>query len=248
MVVGSGFDMSDLTVILPCAGEGTRLSLPYPKEIHSIEKNKSLIDYSFDLFSNYGRRDVQFVITLNENKTELVKYLGRYKSRFNISFTFFNPAETEYTGSIKSAKHLFGEKNLVLLPDTFLKMKSSQDIVNLVSDSLNETGFTFFYKKENDHNMLRTKGSLSIDKNNLVQEYEDKPQEDLDNFNAFWTAFAFRKRVFDNCIEFMEKSTLKHRLLVGEIKNTPIYKSKAIEVEDYVDLGTWEQIYKFNRL
>ena len=240
--------MSDLTVILPCAGEGTRLSLPYPKEIHSIEKNKSLIDYSFDLFSNYGRRDVQFVITLNENKIELVKYLSRYKSRFNISFTFFNPAETEYTGSIKSAKHLFGEKNLVLLPDTFLKMKSSQDIVNLVSDSLNETGFTFFYKKENDHNMLRTKGSLSIDKNNLVQEYEDKPQEDLDNFNAFWTAFAFRKRVFDNCIEFMEKSTLKHRLLVGEIKNTPIYKSKAIEVEDYVDLGTWEQIYKFNRL
>ena len=227
--------MSDLTVILPCAGEGTRLSLPYPKEIHSIEKNKSLIDYSFDLFSNYGRRDVQFVITLNENKTELVKYLSRYKSRFNISFTFFNPAETEYTGSIKSAKHLFGEKNLVLLPDTFLKMKSSQDIVNLVSDSLNETGFTFFYKKENDHNMLRTKGSLSIDKNNLVQEYEDKPQEDLDNFNAFWTAFAFRKRDFDNCIEFMEKSTLKHRLLVGEIKNTPIYKSKAIEVEDYVD-------------
>ena len=240
--------MSDLTVILPCAGEGTRLSLPYPKEIHSIEKNKSLIDYSFDLFSNYGRRDVQFVITLNENKTELVKYLSRYKSRFDISFTFFNPAETEYTGSIKSAKHLFGEKNLVLLPDTFLKMKSSQDIVNLVSDSLNETGFTFFYKKENDHGMLRTKGSLSIDENNLVQEYEDKPQEDLNNFNAFWTAFAFRKRVFDNCIEFMEKSTLKHRLLVGEIKNTPIYKSKAIEVEDYVDLGTWEQIYKFNQL
>ena len=125
---------------------------------------------------------------------------------------------------------------------------SSQDIVNLVSDSLNETGFTFFYKKVKEHKMLRTKGSLSIDDNNLVQEYEDKPQEDLNKFNAFWTAFAFRKRVFDNCIEFMEKSTLKHRLLVGEIKNTNIYKSKAIEVEDYIDLGTWEQIYKFNQL
>ena len=240
--------MSNLTVILPCAGEGTRLSLPYPKEIHSLERNKSLIDYSFDLFSNYGRRDVQFVITLTEDKTDIIKYLSRYKTRFNISFTYFNPTETEYTGSIKSAKHLFGEKNLVLLPDTFLKLKSSQDIVNLVSDSLNETGFTFFYKKEKDHKMLRTKGSLSIDDNNLVQEYEDKPQEDLNKFNAFWTAFAFRKRVFDNCIEFMEKSTLKHRLLVGEIKNTSIYKSKAIQVEDYIDLGTWEQIYKFNQL
>ena len=236
--------MSDLTVILPCAGEGTRLSLPYPKEVHSIEKNKSLIDYSFDLFSNYGRRDVESVITLNENKTELVKYLSRYKSRFNISFTYFNPVETEYTGSIKSARHLFGEKNLVLLPDTFMKMKSSQDIVELVSESLNETGFTFFYKRESDPNMLKTKGALSI-VDDLVQEYEDKPQENQDSFNSFWTAFAFRKRVFNQCIEFMEKSTLNHRQMVGEIKNTPLYNSKAIEVEDYVDLGTWDQIYKW---
>lgn len=237
--------MSDLTVILPCAGEGTRLSLPYPKEIHSIEKNKSLIDYSFDLFSNYGRKDVEFVVTINENKTELVKYLSRYKTRFNISFTFFNPLETEYTGSIKSAKHLFGEKNLVLLPDTFMKLKSSGDIVKLVSNSLNETGFTFFFKRENDKDMLKTKGSLLIDGDNLVQEYEDKPQEDLERFNAFWTAFAFRKRVFDNCIEFMEKSTLNHRLMVDEIKNTSLYKSKAIEVDNYIDLGTWDQIYRF---
>ena len=147
-------------------------------------------------FSNYGRRDVEFVITLNENKTELVKYLSRYKSRYNISFTFFNPAETEYTGSIKSAKHLFGEKNLVLLPDTFMKLKSSQDIVNLVSDSLNETGFTFFFKREIDNDMLKTKGSLWIDENNLVQEYEDKPQEDINRFNAFWTAFAFPEREY----------------------------------------------------
>jgi NDP-sugar pyrophosphorylase family protein len=237
--------MSELTVILPCAGEGTRLSLSYPKEIFSIEKNKSLIDYTFDLFSNYGRRDVEFVITLNENKTDLVKYLSRYKHRYNVSFTYFNPTETEYTGSIKSAKHLFGEKNLVLLPDTYLKLKTSEDILKLVDNSLNETGFTFFYKKEQDPSMLKTKGALIISNDNQVLDYEDKPQENLDRFNAFWCSFAFRKRVFDSCIEFMEKSTLNHRLLVDEIKNTPIYNSKAIEVDQYIDLGTWEQIYKF---
>ena len=195
--------MSELTVILPCAGEGTRLSLPYPKEIFSIEKNKSLIDYTFDLFSNYGRRDVEFVITLNENKTDLVKYLSRYKHRYNVSFTYFNPTETEYTGSIKSAKHLFGEKNLVLLPDTYLKLKTSEDILKLVDNSLNETGFTFFYKKEQDPSMLKTKGALIISNDNQVLDYEDKPQENLDRFNAFWCSFAFRKRVFDSCIEFM---------------------------------------------
>ena len=140
---------------------------------------------------------------------------------------------------------MFGEKNIVLLPDTYLKLKESDDIIDLVDKSLNETGFTFFFKRESDGNMLRTKGSLSIDNDNLVEEYEDKPQEDLKRFNSFWTAFAFRKRVFDTCIEFMEKSTLNHRLLDNEIRNTPIYKSKAIEVKEYIDLGTWEQIYKF---
>ena len=172
---------------------------------------------NFDLFSNYGRRDVQFIVTLTEDKTDIIRYLSRYKSRFNISFTFFNPKETEYTGSIKSAKHLFGEKNIDLLPDTYLKLKESDDIIDLVDKSLNETGFTFFFKRESDNNMLRTKGSLSIDNDNLVEEYEDKPQEDLKKFNSFWTAFAFRKRVFDTCIEFMEKSTLNHRLLDNEI-------------------------------
>ena len=234
-----------ITVILPCAGEGTRLSLPYPKEIHSLEKNKSIIDYSFDLFSNYGRKDVQFIVTLTEDKTELVRYLSRYKTRFNISFTFFNPKESEYTGSIKSAKHLFGEKNIVLLPDTFLRLKDSDDILDLVDSSLNETGFTFFFKREESPEMLRTKGALIVDENNLIHDYEDHPEEVRDEFNAFWCSFAFRKRVFDNCIEFMEKSTLNHRFLVNEIRNTPIYKSKGIEVKQYVDLGTWEQVYKF---
>ena len=155
--------------------------------------------------------------------------------------------EKEYTGSIKSAKHLFGEKNLILLPDTYLKLKDKGDILEIVNDSLNETGFAFFYKKESDPNMLKTKGSLVVSDDNLVLDYEDKPQENLNKFNSFWCSFAFRKRVFDTCIEFMEKSTLNHRFLVGEIENTPIYKSKAIEVDEYVDLGTWEKIYEFTK-
>jgi NDP-sugar pyrophosphorylase family protein len=237
--------MSKLTVILPCAGEGSRLSLPYSKEIYSIEKNKCLIDYSFELFKNYGRKDVEFVVTINEKKLDLIKYLSKYRDRFNISFTFFNPNETEYTGSIKSAKHLFGEKNLVLLPDTFLKMKSHEDVVDLICASLFETGFTFFYKKESDQNMLKTKGSLLISDDGFVLDYNDKPETNFENYNAFWTAFAFRKRVFETCIEFMEKSTLRHKVLIDEIQKTPIYRSKAIEVNKYVDLGTWQEIYNF---
>jgi hypothetical protein len=40
----------------------------------------------------------------------------------------------------------------------------------------------------------------------------------------------------------MEKSTLKQKISIDEIKQTPIYNSKGIEVEDYIDLGTWKEI------
>ena len=43
-------------------------------------------------------------------------------------------------------------------------------------------------------------------------------------------------------MKFREKYTLQQKEDIGEIQTTPIYNSKAIDVEDYVDLGTWEEI------
>jgi NDP-sugar pyrophosphorylase family protein len=236
--------MSKLTVIMPAAGEGTRLNLPYPKEILRLDKEQALIDYSFDFFRDYGRKDVEFVVIVNESKTEIVEYLAKYKDRYNISFTYQNPHEFEYTGAIKSAKHLFGEHNVILLPDTIMKLPANIDLVTAVEESLTETGFTFFYKEETNPDMLKTKGAINIDANGKVVMYEDKPESNHERFNAFWCSFAFRRRAFDECIAFMEKSTLKQRVNVDEIKGTPIFQSKGIKVDDYTDLGTWPEIRK----
>jgi UTP-glucose-1-phosphate uridylyltransferase len=237
--------MSKLTVIIPAAGVGSRLRLPYSKEILRVSEDKSLIDFSFDFFKDYGRKDVEFVLVINENKLDVVKYLSKYKDRFNISFTFQNPNEQEYTGAIKSAKHLFGEHNVILLPDTLMKLSLGVDLFKSIESSLTETGFTFFYKKETNHNMLKTKGALFINENNIIEMYEDKPQERLERFNAYWCSFAFRKRAFDQSMTFMEKSTLRQRVFVDEIKTTPLYLSKGIEVEDYTDLGTWHELNRY---
>lgn len=236
--------MTPLTVILPAAGKGTRLNLPYPKEILRLDKEQALIDYCFDFFRDYGRKDVQFVVVINEDKTGIVEYLAKYKERFNISFTYQNPFEFEYTGAIKSAKHMFGEHNVILLPDTIMKLPPNTDLIVAIENCLVETGFAFFYKRENNEDMLRTKGCIALNEKGLVTLYEDKPERNLDRFNAFWCSFAFRKRAFDSAIAFMEKSTLRQRVGVDEIKETPIFESKGIEVLDYVDLGTWEEIRK----
>lgn len=236
--------MSKLTVILPAAGRATRLQLPYAKEVMSIGPNKSLIDNSFNFFRDYGRKDVEFVVVIREGKSEIVDYLAKYNNRYDISFTFQNPNEHEYTGAIKSARHLFGEHNIVLLPDTVMKLDPGADLYECVMSSLTETGFTFLYKDETSVDLLKTKGALVVE-DGIIKSYEDKPEQDVEKYNAFWCAFAYRRRAFDQCINFMEKSTLRQRVMLDEIKETPIYNSKGIRVQDYIDLGTWPEVRRY---
>ena len=240
--------MSKLTVILPAAGKGTRLNLPYPKELLRLDNDAGLIDNCFNYFKDYHRRDdtgqeVEFVVVINEDKTDLIKYLAKYKDQFKISFTFQNPEEEEYTGAIKSAYPLMCEYNLVLLPDTIMKLKQG-DLYEEVMKSLQETGFVFLYKREGSHNMLKTKGALYVNEEGNIIEYKDKPKEDIGRYNAFWCGLAFRKRAFVPCIKFMERSTLGLEELENEITQTPMFGSKGIEVDEYSDLGTWPEIRK----
>jgi len=237
--------MAKLTVVLPAAGKGTRLNLPYSKEILRLDENNALIDNCFNLFKDYSRKHVEFVIVINEYKTDIIQYLSKYKDKYNISFIFQDPVEKEYTGAIKSAYGLFGEHNLVLLPDTLMTLKNNEDLFHLVNNALHETGFTFLYKEENNAEVLKTKGALFVNDTGHVLKYEDKPTRDIDEYNAFWCCFAFRKRTFFQCINFMEKSTLKQSVNEDEIKNTPIYNSKGIKILDYIDLGTWDEIRRF---
>jgi hypothetical protein len=43
-------------------------------------------------------------------------------------------------------------------------------------------------------------------------------------------------------IEYMEKSTLKQKFSPKQMTATPFYNSEGIEVNDYIDLGTWNEI------
>ena len=236
--------MNKLTVILPAAGKGSRLNLPYPKEILRVDKEKALIDNSFDLFNGLGREEVEFIVVINEEKTEIIKYLSKYKSQYNVSFTYQNPNEIEYTGAIKSAKHLFGENNIVLLPDTILTLPAGVNLAHELHEKLEENNFAFLFKPEANEKMLNTKGCLQLDNDQRVVDYEDKPSQKMVRFNGYWCAFAFKKEVFDECISFMEQSTLKLEKPNTVIEQTDIFGSKVIQVQDYKDLGTWEEVGK----
>lgn len=233
-----------LTVIIPAAGKGLRLNLPYSKEIMRINRDQALIDYTFDLFDGMGRDDVEFIVVINEQKTDIIKYLAKYKSKYNVSFTYQDPNELEYTGAIKSAKNLFGENNIVLLPDTILTLFKGQNLVRELHDRLETGGFVFLFKYESDEATLSTKGCLKLNSKKQVIDYEDKPSQNFSRFDGYWCGFGFKKATFDNCISFMEKSTLKIDDPKLDIEQTKLFGRKVIEIKDYEDLGTWDQLIK----
>ena len=74
-----------LTIVLPSAGKGTRLNLPYPKEILRLDNDNALIDNCFNFFKDYGRNQVEFIVVINEDKIDLIKYLSKLKISFGIS-------------------------------------------------------------------------------------------------------------------------------------------------------------------
>ena len=73
-----------------------------------------------------------------------------------------------------------GEYNLVLLPDTLMKLKQG-DLYEEVMKSLFETGFVFLYKKEKNAEMLKTKGALYINEDGNCMELSTLEQEELEN-------------------------------------------------------------------
>ena len=148
------------------------------------------------------------------------------------------------TNSFYDANTITLENNIVLLPDTLLTLPKDVSLAQTVQHHLDKYEFAFLFKPETDKQMLMTKGCVQLDENMRVLAYEDKPSDNIFKFNGYWCSFAFKKGAFDECIAFMEQSTLNVEKSTVQIRDTPIFKSKAIQVEDYKDLGTWEEIAK----
>src|SRR4029079_16258576 len=96
-----------LNVIVPCAGKGTRLGLPYPKEVHLVAANTALIDLTFGQLDEHRDEIDSVTVVLAPEKGELVSYLARWAGHFHIRYCYFNPAYHEWAGSILSSEPEF---------------------------------------------------------------------------------------------------------------------------------------------
>lgn len=232
--------MKKLTVILPAAGTGSRLDISHSKEILRVGEYR-LIDYTLRHFAHIEPEHLEFVVVLRRDKTDVSDYLSDTYSQYKFTYVVQQSELQEYTGAILSARHLLGENNLVVLPDTYMILENTSCLYSTTLKKLEISPFVWWYQPENNGEILTRRGALQVNCNR-VTDYVDKPVDKLERFNGYWTAWGFTDTAFHSFIDYFHSSTL------GRPSNfyiTGAWGAPAVEIVRYYDLGTWPEINRF---
>ncbi|WP_446041376.1 NTP transferase domain-containing protein [Streptomyces sp. SID1121] len=187
----SSTPVPDVSVILPCAGYGTRFGAPYPKELHCLAPGVTVLDRSLEGVVELAKSGlhVRLVIVFGTHKLETVSYLARYADIFQMVFVYQNESfGPGLDGAIRSALPITRGPVALVLPDIVV---TGPDTPGKLLDALRQAevaGWCVVAAEERDHDTLRQMGALAVaDAGGVltVGAATDKPA-DPSGFNAFW--------------------------------------------------------------
>lgn len=251
--------IDSLTVILPCAGEGNRLGLDTPKELFEIVPGTRLIDFSLNHIkaASGGIKSgikMKVAVVIRPWKKEVADYVSRNLPGITVETVLFNDAYNEWPGSVYSAAGTFSAFNLVLLPDSCLRLRGERSydmdncfneegktLVELVSEALGNFKVIFGGVACSNPDVLKNLGAMRVE-GGRVTAFQDKPSQDIDGFNRFWGCYGFRREYGKSLYEFLMQSV--HHQPVS-LEDRSFYPVGVVHLHSYRDLGTWESIDRF---
>ncbi|MFI6697912.1 hypothetical protein ACIBJC_02865 [Streptomyces sp. NPDC050509] len=222
----------DVSVILPCAGLGTRFSAPYPKELHCLAPEVTVLDRSLETVVELTKSglNVRLVVVFGTHKLETVRYLARYSETFHMVFVYQNESfEPGLDGAIRSALPMTQGPVALVLPDIVVSGGDSAGSLLAALRHTEVTGWSVVAAEERDPDILRQMGALAVveaDGVLTVGAATDKPT-DPSGFNAFWGMVAAAENE-------------AHRLpdVVAKGADSPLAGAVALMVEGIVNYNT----------
>ncbi|MCS0603712.1 hypothetical protein NX794_21200 [Streptomyces sp. LP11] len=222
----------DISVILPCAGFGTRFSAPYPKELHCLGPGVTVLDRSLEAVVELTKSglNVRLVVVFGAHKMETVRYLARYAETFQMVFVYQNESyEPGLDGAVRSALPLTEGPVALVLPDIVVSGVDSAGSLLAAVRHTEMTGWSVVAAEERDPGILRQMGALAVVEAGglrTVQAATDKPT-DPSGYNAFWGMVAAAEHE-------------AHRLpdVVGEEVDSPLVGAVALMVDRIVNYNT----------
>jgi glucose-1-phosphate thymidylyltransferase len=237
--------------LIPAAGKGIRLGLPYPKELYPIirhDRYKPVSQFIVDQMLTAAVTHIVFVI--NETKHQLIGYFGN-GSRFNCHFSYVVQEHAEMTSSstspglayaLDSAFHLtrrklvfFGMADTIIQPNgIFLegltKIEEFEVVLCLIST-----------------NSPSKFGMVNYSSDGNVVEIIDKPT--TTSLTHMWACMLW-KPIFT---EYLHEQILKEnngdfaKIMNCAMNDGVSFGSVVIENGNYIDLGTYDELMELDK-
>ena len=230
----------EMVGLIPAAGKGVRLGLPYPKELYPIIRDnryKPVAQFVLDNLTNAGLRHIVFVI--NETKHQLMGYFGNGQ-RFGCHISYVvqetvggadQSTSPGLAHALDSAYFLTKDKTVLFgMADTIMQPAEAEDDVILV-----------LFPTERPEKF----GMVSMDGDGRVKGIIDKPQHT--ELIEMWGCMIWRPKFS----EFLHKSVRNGIGDFAKIMNNAIadgMRFKGVNVPNgtYIDLGTYEEIIEMD--
>ena len=236
----------ELIGLVPAAGKGLRLGLPYPKELYPIIRNnryKPVAQHVLESLLAAGVRHTVFVI--NETKHQLLGYFGSGRAfGCRLSYVVQDPLEERVGGSsglaeaLDAAWHLtrgrtvlFGMADTIITPvDALAGLKhpgcAAADLV------------LGLFRTDHPEKF----GMVDLDERGRVRRIVDKPKATA--LELMWGAILWRPRFTERLHARVEAGgSLDFATLVNEAIAEG-FDVRGVELAGgrYVDVGTYEEI------
>lgn len=237
--------------LVPAAGKGIRLSLPYPKELYPIIRDnryKPVAQFVLDDLAGAGVEHVVFVI--NETKHQLMGYFGdgrRFGTHISYVVQEANGLENQSTSpglanALDSAFHLTqGRTVLFGMPDTI--MSPSDVFARLaVAGNRNDDAILGLFRTRRPEKF----GMVRLDRDNRVVEVIDKPlQTDLVDM---WGCIMWRERFTEHLHEYVCRRGVNDLALILNEAIRAGFTLRGVRIPGgtYKDLGTYEEILELD--
>lgn len=238
--------------LIPAAGIGSRLGLPYPKELFPIVNGRKYKPVSQFILENIIKGGVSHIVfVINETKHQLMRYYGD-GHRFNCELSYVVQEQKSETCSstspglahaLNAGQHLiknkivfFGMADTIIFPKDvfrrlFFEMKPEDDVV------------CGLFPTHQPHKY----GMVRLDESQLFQEVIDKPKKT--ELRLMWGCMIWRtefSEFLNICIKNGDNDFAT--ILNKGIKNGIRIRGISFLRGKYFDLGTYEDIFEIRKM
>jgi dTDP-glucose pyrophosphorylase len=238
--------------LIPAAGKGVRLGLPYPKELYPVIRDnhyKPISQFVLNNLTTAGLEHIVFVI--NETKHQLVGFFGD-GHRFGCHISYVVQESTNGVGestspglahALDSAYHLtrdrtvfFGMADTIMQPDdVFVRAYQASQAEDDVILAL------FSTERPEKFGMVR------MDQTNRVLGIVDKPRQT--DLTQMWGCMLWRPRFTEylhHCVSQQGISDFA-QIMNNAIMAGLCFRGIHIDAGIYIDLGTYDEIMELDR-